>query len=62
MDAGSIGWLVRMALQWAGVALAARGYGDEALWQGVSGALMTIGGAMWSWRARAAQIAMEPPR
>jgi hypothetical protein len=49
-----------MAMQWAGVALAARGYGDEALWQAVGGALLTIGGAVWSWHSRKAQIAMEP--
>ena len=57
---GSALWAVRMVLQWAGVALAARGYGDEALWQAVGGALMTAGGAALSWRARKAQIAAEP--
>jgi hypothetical protein len=60
MDQGSITWGVRMALQWAGVALAARGYGDETLWQAVGGALLTAGGAAWSWRARKAQIATVP--
>jgi hypothetical protein len=62
MDMGSAAWVARMALQWAGAALAARGVGDEALWQAVGGALMTLGGAVWSWNARRKQIAMEPPR
>lgn len=62
MDTGSATWLARMVLQWAGAAMAARGFGDEALWQAVGGALMAAGGAFWSWRARQAQIAMEPPR
>lgn len=35
MDMGSTAWLARMAMQWAGAALAARGVGDEALWQAV---------------------------
>lgn len=57
---GSALWAARMALQWAGVALAARGYGDEALWQAVGGALLTAGGAAWSWRSRQAQLAADP--
>ena len=57
MDTGSTAWLARMALQWAGAAMAARGYGDEALWQAVGGALMAASGALWSWRARRAQLA-----
>lgn len=42
---------VRLAIQYAGVALAARGYGDEALWQAIGGALLTAAGATWSWFA-----------
>ena len=57
---GSALWAARMVMQWAGVALAARGYGDEALWQAVFGAVLTIGGAVWSYAARKRQIAMEP--
>lgn len=60
MTTSSPAWLARMALQWAGAALAARGYGDEALWQAIGGALMAGVGAVWSWQARKAQIAMEP--
>lgn len=57
---GSALWAARMVMQWAGVALAARGYGDEALWRAVSGAVLTLGGAVWSYTARKRQIAMEP--
>ncbi len=59
---GEVQWLVRMVMQWAGAALAAQGWGDDALWQAVGGALVTLAGAVWSYRARKAQIAMEPPR
>lgn len=62
MDTGTTAWMARMAIQWAGAALAARGLGDEALWQAVGGALITAAGAAWSWNARRRQIAMEPPR
>ena len=62
MDHGSAAWLARMALQWAGAAMAARGFGDEGLWSALSGALMAAGGAVWSWHSRKSQIAMVPPR
>ena len=42
---------VRLGIQWAGVALAARGYGDAELWQAIGGALITAAGATWSWYA-----------
>lgn len=57
---GSLAWALRMGLQWGGVWLAAAGYGDEALWQALGGSLLTIGGAVWSWRARKAQKAEVP--
>lgn len=62
MDAGSAAWMARMALQWIGAAMAARGFGDEGLWSALSGAVLAAGGALWSWQSRKAQIAMDPPR
>jgi len=63
---GAALWAVRMLLLWAGGVLAARGVGDAELWGGLadvgSGALVALVGALWSWRARRAQIAMEPPK
>lgn len=59
---GDVQWLARMVIQWGGAALAARGYGDDALWQELGGALITAVGAAWSYRARKAQLAAEPPR
>ncbi len=59
---GEVTWLLRMALQWAGAALAARGIGDDALWQAVGGSVIGLGGAVWSYRSRQQQINMEPPR
>lgn len=53
-------WAARMVIQWGGAALAAQGYGDDAMWQAVGGAVLTAGGAVWSWRARKAQIASVP--
>lgn len=45
-------WLARMLGMQAGAALAARGIGDEALWEAVLGGLLAIGNAVWSWQAR----------
>lgn len=53
---GSAQWAARMLLQWAGAALAARGYGDDALWQAIGGAVITAVGAAWSWHARKARL------
>ena len=47
-----LAWGGRMALQWAGVALATRGIGDAALWEAVSGFIISLSGALWSYRAR----------
>jgi hypothetical protein len=55
-------WLVRITLLQAGSVLAARGIGDETLWQAVTGAIISSGAAFWSWRARQAALAAEPPR
>jgi len=61
---GAALWAVRMMLLWAGGWLAARGIGDNELWGGLadagSGALVAMAGALWSWRARRAQLAAEP--
>lgn len=61
---GAILWAVRMLLVSAGGWLASRGFGDNELWAGVadagSGALVAIGGAVWSWHARRAALAAEP--
>lgn len=61
---GAALWAVRMLLLWAGGWLAARGIGDNELWSGLadagSGALVALVGAVWSYRARKAQLAAEP--
>ena len=60
---GAALWAVRMILLWLGGWLAARGVGDNELWGGLadvgSGALVALVGALWSWRARRAQIAQD---
>ena len=62
MDMGSMGWALRMGMQWGGVWLAARGYGDEQMWAKLSPLLLSAAGLLWSWLARRKQIRMEPPR
>lgn len=61
---GAALWAVRMTLLWLGGWLASRGVGDNELWSGLadvaSGALVAAAGALWSWRARRAQLAAEP--
>ena len=57
---GAVMWAARMGLVSLGGALTARGVGDAPLWEAVTGALLALLGAVWSWRARKAQIAMEP--
>lgn len=47
-------WLARMALLHGGGWLAARGYGDAALWEALAGIVTAGIGAVWSWRARKA--------
>lgn len=59
---GAALWFIRILLMGAGNWLTARGYMDDAMWQQISGAVITLAGAVWSWRARQAAIAMEPPR
>lgn len=63
---GAALWAARMILLWLGGWLAARGIGDAELWDGLaevgSAALVALVGAIWSWRARRAQLAAEPPR
>lgn len=44
--------IVRLALQAVGGFLVARGIGDEALWSGVSGALISVAGGLWSYAER----------
>nr|WP_314072200.1 hypothetical protein [uncultured Roseococcus sp.] len=63
---GAALWAARMILLWLGGWLAARGVGDAELWAGLAdvgaGALVALFGALWSWRARRAQLAAEPKR
>lgn len=59
---GAALWALRMALVSAGGALTARGIGDAPLWEAVTGAVLALAGAVWSWQARRAQLAAEPPR
>ena len=54
-------WLARVMLLNAGGWLAARGFGDAALWEAVAGALLTAGAAVWSWYARKRALASVPP-
>jgi len=63
---GATLWAIRMMLLWVGGIMAARGIGDAQLWGGFadigSGALVAMIGALWSWRARRAALAQEPPK
>ncbi len=54
-------WLARVLLLNAGGWLAARGFGDAALWEAVAGAAITAGAAAWSWYARKQALAALPP-
>lgn len=62
---GAALWAVRMLLLWLGGWLVARGVGDAAMWSSMadacSGAVVALLGAVWSWYARRAQLAAEPP-
>lgn len=53
-------WLARILLMQAGAFLAARGIGDEALWQAVAGGILAIGTAVWSYIARRQALATVP--
>lgn len=57
---GSALWAARMALMAVGNMLVARGLVDAETVTGVVGGILAIGGALWSWRARKAQIAAMP--
>lgn len=54
-------WLIRMVLMNGGTYLAARGYGDAALWEAIAGGVAAIAGAIWSFFARQQALA-APPR
>jgi hypothetical protein len=54
-------WALRMALVALGAVLAKQGFGDAAMWEAVTGAVVALAGAVWSWRARQAAKAMVPP-
>jgi hypothetical protein len=54
-------WAVRMIMLQIGAALTARGIGDEAIWQAITGGVLALGTMLWSWRATQAQIAAPPP-
>jgi hypothetical protein len=51
-DQGTVFMFVRLGLQAIGGFLVARGIGDEALWSGVSGALISAAGGAWSYAER----------
>ena len=59
---GAVLWALRMGLTTGGGWLASRGYGDAGLWDALGGAVLAAIGAVWSWRARKAALAAEPPR
>jgi hypothetical protein len=58
---GAALWAVRMAVISGGSVLTARGFGDAGVWEAVAGAVVALGGAVWSWRARKQQLATVPP-
>lgn len=53
-------WAVRMAGIQGGAILAAKGYGDEALWEGVTGVLALAVSTAWSWCARRQALKAAP--
>lgn len=57
---GSALWAARMILMAAGNMLVARGVVDAEALAGIVGGVLAIGGALWSWRARKAQLAEMP--
>jgi hypothetical protein len=54
-------WLVRMIMLQLGAWMTARGFGDDATWQAVTGGVLALGTMIWSWYATKAQIAAPPP-
>lgn len=54
-------WFVRMAMLQLGAVMTARGIGDEATWQAVTGGALALGTMTWSWVATRKQIAQPPP-
>lgn len=63
---GAVLWAVRMLLVSGGGWMASRGIGDSELWSGLAdvgaGAIVSAVGALWSWYARRAALAAEPPK
>lgn len=45
-------WLLRVVLMSGGSALASRGIGDASLWEAVTGSVVGLAGAGWSFYAR----------
>ena len=50
MDQGL--WLLRVLLMSGGSALASRGIGDATLWEAITGGVVALAGAGWSYHAR----------
>lgn len=57
MEQAQIMWLLRMLLVSAGGWLAGKGIGDAALWEAVTGAVLGLAGAVWSFQARRSMAA-----
>ena len=55
MDNGLM--LLRLALQAIGGALVTRGVGDAGVWEAVTGGVVMVAGAVWSWMARRRLVA-----
>jgi hypothetical protein len=54
-------WLTRVLVIGVGFALAGRGIGDAAMWEGVAGGAVALVGAVLSWRARQSALRTPPP-
>jgi hypothetical protein len=54
-------WALRMALVALGAVMAKAGIGDAALWEAVTGAVLAVAGAVWSYVARQKALATVPP-
>ena len=54
-------WLLRMIMLQLGAWMTARGFGDDATWQAVTGGVLALGTMVWSWYATKAQIAQPAP-
>ena len=60
MNLDSVLWMVRMGLVSVGAGLTARGVGDAALWEAITGAILNAIGAAWSYAARQQALKAMP--